>query len=175
MRFSGKILLAFNQNKMPKLDVDDQALHRRMLVVEHRTVFYQGQQPAVPHAFPLDSTIKERLSAPAMLHWMMVGLDTYKRERFCNIPPQLEVCRRGLISDQDEVAQWVEEHSSVQDGQHFTLADAYRHFISCGGQVAQRTFKKRIEASLAMHYHPLKRIHGHVNPVRNVFWDMEIV
>ena len=76
-------------------------------------------------------------------------------------------------SSQSDVEQWVQSHVGRQDGQHFTLVDAYRHFKSNDGNVAQRVFKHKLEKSLESQYHAFKKINGRA--VRNVFWNVRIL
>lgn len=167
MHFKGKIMMAFNESKMPRLDVDDQALLKRMLVVEHRSLFYDGTPPPGPYVFPKDVDIKDRVSGATMLAWMLEGLSRYKRDKFGGLPEQLEQWKRDLVSGQDEVAQWVQEHVIESQNAFFTATDAYQHFTIRGGKVPQRAFKQRLQRMMSQRFCAQKMIAG--QNLRSVF------
>ena len=77
------------------------------------------------------------------------------------------------LNGQDCVKEWVSEHTRVEQASHFTLAQAYAHFVTTWGAVPQRKFKHRIENILAHTFRDKTRVAGVCT--RNVFTNMVLV
>ena len=127
-----KIIIAFNEGKMPGFNIADVALVDRMLTVPHRSRFYMDQVPNKPHSYKADSNIKDNYPrwAPYFLRWALEGLREYYRLRFTNLPEGCLEFKNGLIAEQDVVSQFldtvVEEGEPTDFVQASDLFDEYK-------------------------------------------------
>ena len=85
MPFHAKLIVVFNEHNMPKIDVEDHAFLKRMLLIEHRSHFCNtpaemAKMRDEPHTFMADSEVKSRVNRNAVLAWMLAGLDMFNAE-----------------------------------------------------------------------------------------------
>lgn len=111
-----KTIVAFNENRMPMADVDDQALMERFLAIPHRSRFYSGEVPDEPYSYPADSSIKDRFSAwrPYVLRWAVEGLKMYQQHRFKNIPQSCRSFVNSIMEEKDTVREFL--GNAVEEG-----------------------------------------------------------
>ena len=112
-----KIIIAFNEGKMPGFNIADTALVARMLTVPHRSRFYMDHVPNKPYSYKADSNIKDNYPrwAPYFLRWALEGLREYYRLRFTNLPEGCLEFKNSLIAEQDVVSQFLD--TVVEEGQ----------------------------------------------------------
>ena len=116
-----KTIIAFNENRMPMVDADDQALMERFLAIPHRSRFFSGEVPDEPHSFPADSNVKENFSAwrPYVLRWALGGLQQYYRHRFRNVPPSCRAFMASIIEEKDTVREFLTNAIEEGDAKDF--------------------------------------------------------
>ena len=78
MAFRAKLIVVFNEGNMPKIDVGDEAFMKRLLLIEHRSLFCKNravfdEAGRQPFTFMADSELKDRLDRNAVLEWMLEG------------------------------------------------------------------------------------------------------
>ena len=99
MPFTAKLIIVFNENNMPRLDVEDEAFMRRLLLVEHRSLFCKTQDAydkrrTEPYTFLANKDLKEQLSSAAVLAWMLEGLAQYREQGASH----MSACRSSALS-----------------------------------------------------------------------------
>ena len=108
-----KTIMAFNENNMPGLDVEDAALVERLLVIPHRSRFYPTEVPAdaPPFSFPADPDIKTKfdLWAPYMLLWLLPGVKRLKEVGFTGIPESCRAFKQQLLDEKDVVREFLDD------------------------------------------------------------------
>ena len=82
MAFEAKLMIVFNERNMPKLDVDDHAFWKRLLLIEHRSLFCctaasYAEHAAEPHTFMGEPDMKDRVNPNATMAWMLAGLSRF--------------------------------------------------------------------------------------------------
>lgn len=133
MRWTGKLVLIFNEGSCPQLKVEDAALVKRMTVVQHRSLFCRDAaeltaHSAEEHTFMADTDRAKAVTPPMMLAWMLEGLQRYWPNRFQQIPKVLEGWKRELVMEHDDVAAWAADCISEEPAAHLTPADALQSF-----------------------------------------------
>ncbi len=141
-----KTTIAFNENRLPAVDVDDAALMERFMAIPHRSRFFAGEVPDEPYSYPADSTIKEkfRLWRPYVLRWALRGLQMYRQHRFRNIPDSCRNFMSSIVEEKDTVKEFLTNAIEAGDSKDFVkvkelyndYSDAYRAL-----QKDKKTFK----------------------------------
>ena len=85
MPFKAKLMIVFNENNMPKVDVEDHAFWKRLLLIEHRSLFCSTsalyrQKADEPYTFQAEQELKARVERNAVLAWMLEGTERFKAE-----------------------------------------------------------------------------------------------
>ena len=151
MDWGAKMLIAFNQDGMPKLRLEDEAFLKRILIVQHRSRFCSGRDwtlsQAEPHTFLADSTIEDAVksSPQAILYWAMEGHAIYMAERFRSIPAMCNTWLQETVGDQDEVALWAREAVLEAPGTWLKLKDAHESYRIGGGRLGKKQFNTRMQ------------------------------
>ena len=151
MDWSAKMILIFNEGGLPKIRVDDEAFLKRMLVVQHRSLFCDTQAEVdaaraagEPFTFLKQEDAHMAVTPQAMLTWALQGLGIYHEERFTAVPETCQSFKRALVDEQDEVAAWVQERVSPRDDTWLTVKDAFESFEASGGRLTKNRFNARL-------------------------------
>ncbi len=141
-----KTIIAFNENRFPAVDVDDQALMERFLAIPHRSRFYSGALPDEPHSFPADSTVKDNfdLWKPYVLRWALDGLRMYHEHRFKNIPQSCRNFMNSIVEEKDTVKEFLTNAIEEGDPKDFVkLKELYNDYSEAYRplQKDKKTFK----------------------------------
>lgn len=141
-----KTIIAFNENRMPMVDCDDQALMERFLAIPHRSRFYAGEVPDEPYSYPADSGIKEKFATwrPYVLRWALEGLKIYRQYKFRNIPQSCRSFMNSIVEEKDTVQEFLNNVLEEGDRKDFVkvkelyneYSEAYRSL-----QKDKKTFK----------------------------------
>ena len=115
--FVGKIIVSFNESKMPQFDVDDGALLRRMIVVQHRSRFQDPPGDEL-YSYPRVADVEKSVPPHALLRWLLIGLARYWERGLNQAPDSVDAWRRGLVEEQDDVAQWALERLDYGEGEN---------------------------------------------------------
>ncbi|KAK9797035.1 hypothetical protein WJX73_001479 [Symbiochloris irregularis] len=115
--WSAKMVLSFNEGKMPDFDVGDGALKDRLVIMRHRARFCTPDQMAAcgsqPYTFPVVPGINEQVTmdrwAPSILLWLLEGLRRYWEIGLDNMPWQCREWKEDLIGEQDLVGDFLLE------------------------------------------------------------------
>ena len=123
-----KLIIAFNEGKMPGFNIADAALVDRMLTVPHRSRFYMDHVPNKPYSYKANSNIKDNYPrwAPYFLRWALQGLQEYYGLRFTNLPEGCLEFKNSLIAEQDVVSQFLD--TIVEEGQSTDFVNAKKLF-----------------------------------------------
>ena len=78
MPFTTKLMVVFNEHNMPKIDVEDHAFMKRLLLIEHRSLFCVTEEDFrlhsdEPYTFMAEPDIRKRIDRNATLYWMLEG------------------------------------------------------------------------------------------------------
>ena len=135
-----KQILAFNSDNMPRFDIGDQALLKRMMVVQHRARFcptkeeYEREIRAnVPYTHLANPDVDEKIYGEwrsALLEWCLGGLAEYKEKGFTTLPATCDQWVKKLADEQDLVGEFVKmnlEHTG-SDSDVVSQADLYQEY-----------------------------------------------
>ena len=149
-KWTCSIIMAFNANNMPKVPLDDGALASRMIAIQHRSKFVQGEVDASqPHTFPAVTGIEKKYAPPTIMHWLVAGLKKYLEAGAIVVPTICNEWRGGLYNDQDDFAKWATEHISASPSGLLLTADAKRSFMSDTGiSLTTAACNKKLKAFL---------------------------
>lgn len=143
-----KTTIAFNENRMPMVDVDDQALMERFLATPHRSRFFAGEVPDEPHSFPADSNVKSLFPTwrPYGLRWALRGLEIYKEQKFKSVPSSCRDFMNAIVQEKDVVREFLDSH--VEEGEPsdlVTIGDLYKEYneLYRGLQKDKKTHKSK--------------------------------
>ena len=90
--WTGKMVLIFNEDRMPKLRSEDDSFLEHVLLVQHRSRFCTRDEYALeesqPHMFLASSGVEDAVRAhpEAILAWAAKGHRIYQGEEFSVIP-----------------------------------------------------------------------------------------
>ena len=154
MTWTAKFVLIFNEGEAPQMRAEDDALMARMVVVQHRAKFCKDDATYAEltargedyvHRAGTEGEIDAAITGPRALAWMLEGLDRYRRQGFRRLPESLGKWKRELMMEFDDVAAWAGDHVDVQDGAHFTLAEAHNSFSQMGVSLGKNKFSARLK------------------------------
>jgi putative DNA primase/helicase len=130
-RFTGKLWIA--ANSAPKFSSANTAASERMMLIRHRMRFLHRDE--FPEDAAKDPTIAERdnnLMAdvraewPAIFRWLIEGCLSWQWGGL-DVPKDVIVASRALVSDSDPLLDWITECSIVGDGSAFSrLKDLFQ-------------------------------------------------
>lgn len=121
--WTAKMVLSFNEGKMPDFDVADGALKDRLVIMRHRSRFCTPDQlegincgsalKSQPHTFPVVPGINDeanmRCWAPSMLSWLLEGLRRYWKVGLDKMPAQCSQWKQHLVEEKDPVRDFLQE------------------------------------------------------------------
>ena len=170
-----KMILLFNDNNFPQFDFSDTALVERILLVQHRSRFYADEAEFQKHkhkpytfkACDLDD--KMNAWRPYFLEWALEGLKNYQVKKFSTVPKACTDLRKGLVSGQDTITPFLEEHVEPGDIHDFiALPCLYEDFSLLNKeseknkktQVGKHKFYGKVAEILDTICHDMKKIKG---------------
>lgn len=112
-------------------DQDDIALQERMITIPHRSRFYPGQVPDLPHSYPADPNIKQSFEVwrPYFLLWCLDGLKMYHDEGFRHIPPSCQQFKQDLVAEKDAVMDFLDTYLEPGEPTDFVqLKELYNQY-----------------------------------------------
>ena len=115
--WTAKMVLSFNEGKMPDFDISDGALKDRLVIMRHRSRFCTPEQMSSygsqPYTFPVVSGVNEEANmrrwAPSMLLWLLEGLRRYWEVGLDLMPPQCREWKQHLVEEKDPVRDFLQE------------------------------------------------------------------
>ena len=127
-----KLIMAFNEGKMPHFTVEDSALVDRMLTVPHRSRFYLEDVPEnIAHSFVADTNIKSKFDAwrPHFLRWCLEGLMAYHCKGFRDVPDACKAFKQQLVSEKDTIADFINSNvCKGEKGDFLKLTELYNMY-----------------------------------------------
>ena len=156
MPWKAKVVLLFNEGKMPNFEAGEGALIRRMLVVQHRSKFcdestYEEERER-PHTFLKGVTLPtDRFPPSVVLAWMLDGLASFRQRKLAGVPASVQGFKKDLVREHDVVATWAEEAIEVGvESDYVRQKDAAERFRRVpGGKMSIKSFKERLAAYMA--------------------------
>ena len=186
MPWKAKVVLLFNEGKMPKFEAGEGALIRRMLVVQHRSKFcdegtYQEEQQR-PHTFLKDAVPPTTRFTPCVvMAWMLEGLARFRTAALGSVPISVQGFKRDLVKEHDQVALWAEEalEAGDADTDFVRQKDAVDRFRKAtGDKMPTKTFKDRLVQCMSGKGVSLTEVRWHGAEqltVRSAFWGVKMV
>ena len=158
MLWSAKLIAVFNEGCVPKFKADDDAFTKRIIVMPHRSLFCKDAAArtvhgAEEHTFDADGMKIAALTDQPwkILAWFLQGVRRYwasGRSEF-QVPPACREWAGALVQEQDEVAEWLENHTEYCSGSHLVLEEAFNSYRRLSqAPVSQRQFQRRVSALL---------------------------
>ena len=185
MPWKAKVVLLFNQGKMPKFEAGEGALIRRMLVVQHRSKFcdedtYEVERD-LPHTFLKDGVSPTARFAPSVvLSWMLAGLARFRTTALGSIPASVQGFKKDLVEEHDAVATWADE--AFEEGNAETdyvrqkeAAERFRR--TTREKLPAKIFKERLAAHLSARGVQLVELKWHAVEglkITNAYWGVRL-
>ena len=167
MEWTSKLLMAFNEGCFPKFRAEDDALVRRMVVMEHRSLFAKDEaeyekNTGQPHTFMVDPAREQAITGEDMLAWMLEGLQRYRTLGFKHVPQICEEWKRQLVLDHDDIAAWAAVHLEKKVGSILALDDALKRFQQDTDlqEVGKKAFSARLKKLFPNSFQAQKRLPG---------------
>lgn len=177
--WTAKMVLSFNEGKMPDFDVADGALKDRLVIMRHRSRFCTPEQMrdsrlgCQPHTFPVVPGINEEANmrrwAPSMLLWLLEGLRRYWKVGLDTMPTQCREWKQHLVEEKDPVRDFMLELGLERTGiltDFMKSSDLERDFYQAHPELRRDRmrsleFRKLVDRLLgADSFHEEKRIKG---------------
>lgn len=141
-----KLVMAFNEGKLPMINTEDHAFLERMMTISHRSRFQDVVTPEdPPHTFQSDPQIKSMFPMwkPYFLKWMLTGLRRYHIEGFRNLPDSCLQFKRELVASKDVVGDFLED--AVEEGgpDDFVVVKELFHEYDMSNPALQKDKKTR--------------------------------
>lgn len=99
-------------NAMPEIDHLDEAIRGRLIVIPFERTWNRPNHPDPDPSLPnADATLPERLrgEAQGILKWLVDGAVAYFQHGLSNAPAAVKGRTQGYLTEQDTVAQWLDE------------------------------------------------------------------
>jgi putative DNA primase/helicase len=119
--FAPQFKLWLATNDLPTISGTDDAIWRRIYVIEFPVSFAPEQQ---------DKTLADRLisEAPGILDWAYQGYCEWKQTGL-NPPRQVLHSTRSYRKDNDSVGQWIDASCVLEPGARSTMKDLYQSYL----------------------------------------------
>ena len=106
-------------NHLPKINVDDEAIERRLVLTPFANNYRPPDKfdPENPTHRPIDMTLGERLATPEVLEqfmaWMVRGAVTWYKEGLGAKPAALSAAQDEYYQENDDIARFVKERCEL--------------------------------------------------------------
>lgn len=140
-------------NHLPPIDVDDDAVLRRLVVVPFMNVYLSNEDrvpfdPSNPHHRPKDPQLKDKLSTPEaqsqLLTWLVKGAVQWYERRLQDVPDLLRARLEAYIADNDVLDQFIEDECEIGADFSVNAAQFRGRFEDRGCKIAQKLLKPKM-------------------------------
>ena len=155
MPWTAKLITIFNEGRMPKLDTDDGAFAKRLIVMPHRALFCKTpeefeRRAGEDHTFLADGGRIAVLTKPALLGWFLQGLQRYWSSGHVEfqVPSSCTQWTQDLVRSQDAVVQWIGENFEEGGVHDFVTLKAVHELMQSAApeiRVGPRVLKAKLQ------------------------------
>lgn len=139
-------------NHKPKINIDDEAMLRRLLFLPFEFRFKRAHDidPEDPTHRPLDATLSDKLATQdcqeQLLVWLVRGAVRWYRDGLGKAPARMQTALQAYLDENDVLAQFLQEYCDVDPTAEVLVAD-FRAAVAATLQGFQTaTLKRKMQA-----------------------------
>jgi len=137
--FRAKFLPVMLLNRLPYVEVTDDAFWQRVLVIPHKLSFVKYPDPKKLHEKKIDFKIKDRLlkELPEIINWLIDGALLYQEEGLSDLPKSVIEATQEYKDNEDKIGFFLNEYYITKDTEESSSTSdmylLYKHWCDESG------------------------------------------